>query len=105
MPDHLFNFPRRNILPAPDDHLFDSSRDIQKIPPVQMSQIAGMKPPVRINGLCRFLREMVIPLHDIVAAHADFTVLPCLPAGSVRRQDPYLTVAQHPACRCGTFCL
>ena len=104
MPDHLLNFPRRNILSTPNDHFFYAPCDIQKIPSVQMSHIAGMEPSVRVNGLCRFFRQMIIALHDIVATHADFSVFPCLQAGSVRRQDPYLAVAQYPSCRCGTLC-
>jgi len=66
----LLDLPRINIFTAGDDHIIQSIHDIEVSILIHGPDIAASEPFTPESGL-RFLRLVVISLHDVAAADAD----------------------------------
>ena len=69
-----------------DNQVFFAIGDPEKTVGINLTYITRVKPS-SLQSLCRFLRHLVIPLHDVGTAHENFTVF----------RNAYLLVADNTA--------
>ena len=71
-----FEFLRGDILTVREDNeILPAAGDVQESVLVQLSEVAGVEPAVRIEGLRGLLRHLVIALHDDRSADHDLLIL------------------------------
>src|SRR5438093_8980656 len=83
----VFDRLRSDVLAAGgDDQIFFAVDDPQEPGGINFTYVSRVKPS-SFERLCRFLRHLVVPLHDVRAAHENFTVF----------RNPYLLAAESTA--------
>src|SRR5207244_8920365 len=81
----IFDRLRSDVLAAGgDDQIFFAIGNLEKAVGINHTDVSGVKPS-SFERLGRFLRQFVIPLHDVGTAHENFTVF----------RNPYLLVADN----------
>ena len=85
--DEIFHFFRRDIFPAAPDDILDPADEKDHPFLIEESQVAGVQPPLRIYGFGRFFGLLVVSLHKVPSADADFSLLVSGEDGSGRRVD------------------
>ena len=71
----ILDFLWGNIFAAANDHVLGAAGEDHVAILAHHSQIAGMQPAARVDGLARRLRLAVVTLHGEIAAGADFALL------------------------------
>ena len=72
--EEFLDLARVDVLAAADDHVLDAAGDAHVAVLVHGAQVAGMQPAVRADGAGRLFGHIVVALHDVVAAAADFAL-------------------------------
>ena len=68
---HLLHLGRVDVEPAGDEHVLDPVGDVDVAGRVHHPHVAGVEPPVGVDGLGRGLRVVDVAGHDVVAPHQD----------------------------------
>src|SRR3972149_5753038 len=88
-----FDFPWENVLAPNDEHLLCPAGDAQESVGVQSTDIAGGKPPLRVNDTARLFRLPVISFHHPRTTDNDFPVIPGRKIIPLRSDDADLHIA------------
>ena len=74
-PQQPFDRLRRHFLPAGGhDQVLLTIGDLEEAVGVQLPDVTGVEPAVRIDRLAGRLRLVEVPLHDVRAAHQDLPI-------------------------------
>ena len=71
----VFDFLGRDVFAAANDQVLDATGDLKEALAVDAGFIARVEPVVRVNRGGSRLLVVVVPLHHVVAAHAEFAAL------------------------------
>ena len=72
--EEVLDLLRADVLAAADDEVFEAARDVVVALLVHAADVAGVQPTVLVDALRRLLGHVVVALHVVVAAAADFAV-------------------------------
>ncbi|CFS04388.1 Uncharacterised protein [Mycobacterium tuberculosis] len=98
--EEFLDLPRRDVLAAPDDEVFDPAGDPHVPGRVHLSQISGVHPAVGVDHLRSLLRVIPVPGHHRIASRAELADHPArdrLARGRIHHLD--LKVWTHPTDR------
>src|SRR5579872_1955823 len=93
----VFDFQRKNILTAGDDHVFHTIDDMEKSVFIKSATVASVHPAISNGSLC-FFRPTPISKHHGFAAHTDFTDLSCRNDIVMFINDANLEAITGPSC-------
>src|SRR5271168_410743 len=88
--EDLFDLARIDVEAATDDQILLAVDDVVITVVVNLSDVAGGEPAVGGDGGRRRLRQIPVPLHDVVAADLDLTGLARWDFVAVRIDDSHL---------------
>ena len=92
--EEFLDFPRRDVLAAADDHVFQTADDVAVALLVDDRQIAAVHPAACVDGIARALGIIPVTAHHVIAASQKF-------AGEVPRGVTRPCVSTIFTCTCG----
>src|SRR5712692_2870978 len=67
---------REEVFAATNDHVFEPTHDVDIALCIHRRQVAGVQPPLAVNGLGGLLWHVVVASHDQVPSTAQLATLP-----------------------------